>query len=134
MLTRPRRRGPHTVLPLVLLFLVTTLAGCSDSGGTSTPTSPSASPTSVTPAQEARIVIKNFRFEPSDLTVAPGTEITVVNEDSTPHTVTAEAANAFDTSTIQGGKTATFTAPPTAGTYPYLCDIHQSMRGTLTVR
>ncbi|MEU2117971.1 cupredoxin domain-containing protein [Streptomyces sp. NPDC016459] len=133
MLTRPRIRRPHVALTITLLCMLIPLVSCSDSGG-SAPTSPSSPATSATAAQEARIVIKDFRFEPADLTVAPGTKVSVVNEDSTPHTVTAEAANAFDTSTIEGGKTATFTAPPTAGTYRYLCDIHQSMRGTLTVR
>ncbi|MEU2183973.1 cupredoxin domain-containing protein [Streptomyces thermolilacinus] len=133
MLARPRLRRRHTVLTIALLCALTPLVGCTDSGG-SAPASPSPSPTSATPVQEARIVIRNFRFEPADLTVAPGTKVSVVNEDSSPHTVTAEAANAFDTSTIEGGKTATFTAPPAAGTYRYLCDIHQTMRGTLTVR
>ncbi|MGW0469281.1 cupredoxin domain-containing protein [Streptomyces sp. NPDC003027] len=133
MLVRLRSRRPHMVVAIVVLCLLTALAGCSASGGTA-PTSPSPSTPSATSVSEERIVIKDFRFEPADLTVAPGVKVFVVNEDSAPHTVTAEDATAFDTGTIEGGQTATFTAPPTAGTYRYLCDIHPSMTGTLTVR
>ncbi|WP_418961247.1 cupredoxin domain-containing protein [Streptomyces tritici] len=121
------------VLTFAGLCLLIALAGCSSSGGPAL-TSPSPSTPSSTSVNGARIVIKDFRFEPTDLTAAPGAKVSVVNEDSAPHTVTAEAANAFDTSTIEGGRTATFIAPPTVGTYRYLCDIHPSMTGTLTVR
>ncbi|MFI9771658.1 cupredoxin domain-containing protein [Streptomyces sp. NPDC052415] len=121
------------VLTIAVLCMLITLVGCSASGG-SAPSSPAPSTPSATSVSEERIVIKNFRFEPADLTVAPGAKVSVVNEDSAPHTVTAQAANAFDTSTIEGGQTTTFTAPSTAGTYRYLCGIHPSMTGTLTVR
>lgn len=133
MLVRPRSRTPHMVVTIAVLCLLIAVAGCSSSSGPA-PASPSPSAPSSIPVSEERIVIKDFRFEPADLTVAPGAKVSVVNEDSTPHTVTAQAANAFDTGTIEGGETATFTAPPTAGTYRYLCGIHPSMTGTLTVR
>ncbi|MFJ3921589.1 cupredoxin domain-containing protein [Streptomyces sp. NPDC090022] len=120
-------------MTIALLGMLIALVGCSAPGGTA-PTSPPPSTPSATSVSEERIVIKDFRFEPADLTVAPGGKVSVVNEDSAPHTVTAEDASAFDTSTIEGGQTVTFTAPPTAGTYRYLCDIHPSMTGTLTVR
>ncbi|MFD6247713.1 cupredoxin domain-containing protein [Streptomyces roseolus] len=133
MLVRPRSRTPHTVVAIAVLCLLTALAGCSSSGGPApTSTSPSA-PSSMSVSEE-RIVIKDFRFEPADLTVAPGAKVSVVNEDSAPHTVTAQAADAFDTGTVEGGETATFTAPSAAGTYRYLCGIHPSMTGALTVR
>ena len=32
------------------------------------------------------------------------------------------------------GQTGSFTAPSVAGTYPYICNIHQSMKGTLIVK
>ncbi|MFB6900582.1 cupredoxin domain-containing protein [Streptomyces hydrogenans] len=133
MLVRLRSRTPHMVLTIAALCMLIVLVGCSSSGGPApTSTSPSApSPASVS---EERIVIKDFRFESVDLTVAPGARVSVVNEDSAPHTVTAKAANSFDTGTVKGGETATFTAPPAAGTYRYVCSIHPSMTGTLTVR
>ena len=47
-------------------------------------------------------------------------------------TLTAAGGNTFDTGPVNPGKTATFTAPATAGTYRYVCSIHASMHGTLT--
>jgi len=86
------------------------------------------------PAGDA-MVIKNFAFEPSTLSVAPGATVTVRNEDSATHTVTATgSSHAFDTKDIQAGGTATFTAPSSPGSYPYICEIHQFMHGTLNVR
>jgi plastocyanin len=82
------------------------------------------------------IVIKNFAFVPADLTVSPGATITVHNEDPATHTVTAVSPHdkVFDTGDIAGGATKTFTAPSSAGSYPYICEIHQFMHGTLTVK
>jgi len=79
------------------------------------------------------VVIKNFAFGPATMTVAPGTKITVVNQDRAPHTVTA-VNKSFDTGTIAGGKSGQITAPSTPGTYPYICTIHPSMAGTLIVK
>ncbi|MER5847595.1 hypothetical protein ABT126_11150 [Streptomyces sp. NPDC002012] len=63
------------------------------------------------------------------MTVAPGTLITVVNEDAAPHTVTATGGKAFDTGDVAEGQTVTFTAPAEAGTYAYICTIHPLHEG-----
>ncbi|WP_405689747.1 cupredoxin domain-containing protein [Streptomyces sp. NBC_00057] len=68
------------------------------------------------------------------MTVAPGTLITVANEDAAPHTMTATGSKAFDTGDVAAGQAVTFTAPAKAGTYPYICTIHPYMKGSLTVR
>lgn len=82
----------------------------------------------------ATIVIKNFTFVPMTTTVSPGATVTVKNEDTTTHTLTATGAGkAFDTGDIAGGSSKTFTAPSTAGSYPFICNIHQYMHGMLTV-
>lgn len=107
--------------------LLLALTGCSDSGGGSdTGTTPPA-------GGRATVTVKDFAFSPASLTVAPGTVVTVVNQDSSPHTVTATGSKAFDTGTVTPGKRATFTAPAKAGSYPYMCTIHPFMKGTLTV-
>ncbi|MDH6577855.1 cupredoxin domain-containing protein [Kitasatospora sp. MAP5-34] len=80
----------------------------------------------------AQISIKNFLFSPVTLTVQPGATVTVVNNDSTAHTLTA-SDKSFDTGAIDAGKSATFTAPTKPGSYPYSCSIHPFMHGTLTV-
>lgn len=77
------------------------------------------------------IIIKNFGFSPSHLTVAANATITVRNMDSSTHTLTANDG-AFDTGNIAPGHSATIKAPK-AGAYPYHCAIHQFMTGTLTV-
>ncbi|MEE1800833.1 cupredoxin domain-containing protein [Streptomyces sp. JV176] len=124
-------RRPHPAVALAAV-LVTTLAGCSGGGGGGT-SSASPSP-SASAGGSARVTIDNFTFAPAALTVAPGTEVTVVNKDSVAHTLTATTGKAFDTGTIGPGKTATFTAPGKAGAYPYTCTIHPFMKGKLTVR
>lgn len=92
------------------------------------------SPARQAPVGDA-IVIKNFAFTPSTLTVAPGATVTVHNEDSATHTVTATGSSrVFDTKDIPSGGTATFTAPSSPGSYAYICEIHQFMDGTLNVR
>ena len=78
------------------------------------------------------ITIENFAFGPDPLRVSPGAEITVDNKDGVTHTVTS-TTGAFDTGDIQSGQVGHFTAPSRAGTYPYRCNIHQFMTGTLVV-
>jgi len=85
------------------------------------------------PTTPDTIVIKNFAFVPASLTVAPGTKVTVINQDQAPHTVTADDKS-FDTGTIVGGQRGDITAPTRPGHYPYLCTIHQYMTGTLIVQ
>ncbi|MFG1806783.1 cupredoxin domain-containing protein [Streptomyces sp. NPDC049040] len=126
-----RGRSPG-VLGAVCLVLV--LTGCSDSGSGGSGSTASASASSPAAGGGAnRIGIKNFAFGPGTLTVKPGSVVTVTNNDSTTHTLTATGAKAFDTGDIAAGKTVTFTAPAKAGSYPYICTIHPFMKGTLTV-
>ncbi|THA77202.1 metal-binding protein [Streptomyces sp. A0642] len=108
------------------------LAGCSGGGGGSAPsaTRSTASPS----AAGALITIKDFAFHPATLTVAPGTKVTVINKDGTTHTVTATGTKAFDTGEVKSGQTVTFRAPARPGSYPYICTIHPTMHGSLTVR
>ncbi|MFI6725968.1 cupredoxin domain-containing protein [Streptomyces atratus] len=135
----PGRAGITVAAAIVC---TTALVGCSNSGGGSSssssvtpPTSSSPTPPpSPSPAGKALITIKDFAFKPARLTVAPGTPVTVVNEDAARHTVTATGSKAFDTGDVAAGQTVTFTAPAKAGTYPYICTIHPYMKGSLTVR
>lgn len=78
------------------------------------------------------IVIKNFVFIPAEITVAPGAVLMVDNQDTAPHTVTAEDQG-FDTGNLEGKQRGSITAPAKPGEYPYICDIHQYMKGSLTV-
>ncbi|MDJ0347236.1 cupredoxin domain-containing protein [Streptomyces sp. H10-C2] len=132
--TRVHPRRTRLVVTGAACALLALTACSSSSGGTPSATLSTSAATSKPAGGAAQIVIKDFLFSPASLTVAPGTVVTVKNEDQTPHTATATGSTAFDTGTIAGGKTATFKAPATAGTYDYICNIHQYMKGKLTVR
>jgi plastocyanin len=151
-----RRALPVAVTAAAMLMLGA--AGCSSGGssGKSAPSGPTTAATtavtttaattaatatattagtaSSTPAAgAAAITIQNFAFSPATLTVHPGEKVSVTNKDSTAHTVTATPSGPFDTGDIAPGETTEFTAPSKAGTYDYICLIHQFMHGTLTV-
>ena len=85
---------------------------------------------SATNAAGATLEINDFQF--SAIRVAPGATVTVVNNDSAPHTATAEDGS-FKTDTIPAGAKGSFTAPTETGSYPFFCAIHPRMTGTLIV-
>ncbi len=78
----------------------------------------------------ATIEAADFTF--TSATVAAGAEVTVDNADSAPHTVTADDG-AFDSGRVEGGSSATLTAPSEPGEFTFHCEIHPDMTGTLTV-
>ena len=83
------------------------------------------------PPVDPVITIKGFAFQGA-LTVPPGATVVVRNEDTARHTLTA-VDDSFTTPTIEGGMSATFTAPTAPADYPITCVFHRSMMGTLTV-
>jgi plastocyanin len=81
-------------------------------------------------ASTAEITISQFAF--SDTTATPGATISVRNLDDTEHTVTSSPGQ-FDTGAVAATGTSTIVAPSTPGVYEFVCNIHPSMRGRLTV-
>lgn len=75
--------------------------------------------------------ISGFAFHPGSITVTAGETISWTNEDSAPHTATADDGS-FDTGQLAKGASGSHTFT-TAGTFPYHCAIHPSMQGTVTV-
>jgi len=57
----------------------------------------------------------------------------VTNKDSATHTLTATGGQ-FNTGDITQNETKTFKAPSKPGNYHYICNIHQYMMGTITVK
>jgi plastocyanin len=125
-----RFRGGAVVLVLGAALL---LAACSSGGGSSSGSGTTTSAGSGAATSTNSITISNFMFTPMSVSVAPGSTVSVTNKDSVAHTLTA-SGNQFDTGDINGGQTKTFTAPSKAGTYHYICNIHQYMMGTIVVR
>ncbi len=93
------------------------------------PAGPSMSVPTMTMGQMT-ITITDFAYSMTG-TVAPGSMISVTNNDKEAHTVTADNG-AFDV-TVAGGETATFAAPAEAGVYGFFCKFHGNMKGSLTV-
>ena len=118
------------------IIVVAALAtACGGSSGTSQSTdtaTPSAAASESPAAAGATITIEGMAFgEP--LTVAPGTEITIGNNDSAEHSVTSDKAGAFDVE-VDGHEKKTLTAPTQPGEYPFHCKYHPNMKGTLIVK
>ena len=127
---RARRcRGGALVLVLAGALL---LAACSSSGGSGSGSSGSGASAGAATTTRS-VTISNFMFSPMTASVAPGSTVSVTNKDSVTHTLTATGGQ-FDTGDIGPGQTKTFTAPSKAGTYSYICNIHQYMQGTIVVR
>jgi plastocyanin len=121
------RRARDLVVPLALaasLLAGSVLAGCSGS-------SSSGAPTTLGPND---VEVANFSFTPSKLTVKAGTTVTWhFNQPSAPHNVVSLSTPAvFNSGTPKGTGTYSFTFT-TPGTYPYLCQVHPAMRGTVIV-
>jgi len=123
----PIRRIPKLVLVLIVPVVAVIAIGLTQV------LAPDDTSSSAAPAGADAISIKDFTFTPPTLTAAPGSAITVTNADQTAHTVTA-TDKSFDTGDLDGGAKGTITAPTEAGTYDYICDIHQYMQGTLKVQ
>jgi plastocyanin len=89
--------------------------------------SPAASPVSSIP----NIHIRNFAFVPDTVTIKPGGTVRWIQDDDTPHTVTA-ADKSFDSGNLDKKAVYTHTFDK-AGTYAYVCAYHPSMRAKVIV-
>jgi len=76
--------------------------------------------------------MKNFGFDPPELTIAPGDTVVWSNTDFVPHTSTARNS-AWDSKEIAANATWRY-VPRAAGRYEYYCFFHQTMKGTIIVR
>lgn len=85
-------------------------------------------------SEERRVTVDviDNDFEPKDLTVRTGTEVTWSFEGDAAHDVTEETG-AFESGTMtrDGEFVRTFDEP---GTYYYYCTLHHVMQGTLVVQ
>lgn len=108
------------ILALTMMF-----AAC---GGTSSQTTT----TSAAGATGTQVVMKNIAFDPATVTIKVGDTVTWTNEDSVTHTVVGDN-NEFQSGDLAQGDTFSFTFDQ-AGTYPYHCSIHPSMKGTVAVQ
>ena len=134
-----------TLFTPVLIATALGLSACGggDDGDTSTVTEPAESSTEESgqsgnaPApsgaapRAAKVEIVDFVYGPDPVTVQAGGKVIWLNQDSAPHTATAEDGS-FDTGTLEEGKLKSETFKR-AGTYEYICQIHPDMHGTVEV-
>ena len=86
----------------------------------------------------AEVTMAQIQFEPSSVNVAKGGKVTWTNDDSASHDVTKTGGPGPDFSSGDPGGmsqgdtfTQTFNTP---GTIEYVCTVHSSMTGTVTVK
>ena len=82
-------------------------------------------------AAEHIVKMKGFKFVPSDITVSIGDTVTWINEDSAPHTATANN-DEFDSDRLEDGDHFSFTFDK-QGDFSYFCNIHRGMKGNIKV-
>ncbi len=120
----------RTVTKLVLLGLLA--LGLVRCGGES---QTSADGKAAEPAATA-VTVKGFLFKPSPLEVKAGSEVVWTNQDQILHTVAAgtppQKSGAFGGEMPERGAVYRFTFKD-PGTYPYFCERHNSMTGTVIV-
>jgi plastocyanin len=130
------------------LGLVACGSGGSDSSSTEAETAPAGQESGTAEATEdettesenapsgeasksEKVQIVEFTYEPDPVVVGVGGKVTWQNEDTAPHTATADDGS-FDTGTIDKGKIGSATFKE-AGTFTYFCEIHPTMHGTVEV-
>jgi plastocyanin len=109
------------IMALVALTLTVSLAACVPNTDTSSPPRPVS--------EDPTITIQGMRFTPDHLTIEAGDTVTWVWDDGDmPHDVSGDG---FKSEVLtEGTFSHTF---EDAGDYPYVCNLHSGMRGTVTV-
>jgi plastocyanin len=137
------------LLAAALVALSLGLVACGDSGSDSTSSGAETAPTTSeestaetestesepAPSGEAakseKVDIVEFTYQPDPVVVQVGGKVIWQNQDTAPHTATADDGS-FDTGTIEKGKLGSATFKE-AGTFTYFCEIHPTMHGTVEV-
>src|SRR5215208_6040194 len=109
-----------------------------DTGGAATDpttvpaeTTAPAESTATAPNSTMTVEISNHAFNPAQLNGAPGTTVTFVNNDTEPHTATADNG-LFDTGVLQPGSSFDVFLDG-SGTVTYHCELHPDMQGSIVV-
>ena len=111
----------------------TTVPATNNPAETTTPTETTTTVPATTPAPNSTITvdISSHGFDPTQLNVASGTTVTFVNNDTEPHTATADSG-LFDTGVLQPGYSMDVYLEG-SGTVTYHCELHPEMQGSIVV-
>jgi plastocyanin len=99
---------------------------------TASPTGTAEATRAPASASAATMTIASMNFG-APITVSPGAQITIKNDDSVEHSVTSDTADKFSVD-VDGNEQGTLTVPTEPGEYAFHCKYHPSMHGTLTVK
>ena len=112
----------RAVLLLVSLILLVLLPGCTQQNQDTVKTNNAP----------GAVEIKNFAFNPTEITIKAGGTVTWTNADAMGHDILSDSGESFKSELLSTGQSFshTFTA---AGTYQYHCGIHPSMIGKVIV-
>src|ERR671911_1404487 len=115
-----------------------TMDAVQETGGAATdpttvPAETTAPAESTTPAPNSTttVDIRDHAFNPAQLNVAPGTTVRFVNNDTEPHTATADNG-LFDTGVLEPGSSFDVFLDG-SGTVTYHCGLHPDMQGSIVV-
>ena len=141
----PKLTARRVLAPIILLILALGIASCGGGDSTSTeagatsaePEAETKAETGSTPApsgnarRSEKVEIIDFAYSPDPVTIEEGGKVIWINQDSAPHTATADDGS-FDTGELEEGKlkSETFKEP---GEFTYHCEIHPTMHGTVRV-
>jgi plastocyanin len=91
--------------------------------------------TSGAPVVEIRLT-SNLRFEPSEVTISPGTVVRWVNETSMLHTITPDGHGEWERAELSSPEEMFAHAFTESGEFPYFCEPHVDfgMMGSITVQ
>jgi plastocyanin len=118
-----RRRRLAVLVPLFAILAATVLAAApaAAGGGCHTP---------ATEARGTTVALIDLCFSPTVLRVAPGTEVTFVNQDTITHPLSRPGGDWYWDG---GGGTRSTVRLDEAGTYPFFCYAHPGMVGVVVV-
>jgi plastocyanin len=131
------------LLAPALIVTALALAACGGDGGDSRSGTESSDGAATTEAggngpapsgeaeRSAKVEIVEYTYGPDPVTVQAGGKVIWLNQDTAPHTATADDGS-FDTGTLERGKLKSETFKQ-AGTFAYHCEIHPEMHGTVEV-
>lgn len=86
--------------------------------------------TTQTPQGSSQISIKNFAFNPAELSINKGATVIWINKDPTTHRI---SGNGFQSMDLTNSRSYSFTFN-NSGTYDYICSIHPGMKGKVIVK
>ena len=116
----------------MIIFLMVLVIACAPSGTQSTTSEDKQQNAVEGTGKVVNVAIKGFKFVPADVIVNVGDSIVWTNEDSAPHTVES-SDGILKSDELSQGDTYAFTFTK-AGKHPYICGIHPSMKGSVTVQ